>query len=107
MASRPVVTKKKVTSKKRTTPKPGNGRMREIGAGEFKAKCLGLIDEISRSGRELTITKRGRPVAKLIRFEAPKMDSFFGRLEGITEIIGDPDDLIKPVFALEDWDMLK
>jgi len=81
---------------------------REIAAGEFKAKCLALIDEVSRTGQEVVITKRGKPSAKLIPFpRAEKKKPFIGRLEGIIEIVGDPDDLIKPVFPEEDWDMLK
>ncbi len=81
---------------------------RKVAAGEFKAKCLGLIDEVSETGRELIITKRGKPTAKLIPFpKLEKSKSFIGRLEGIIEIVGDPDDLVKPVFPEEDWDMLK
>jgi prevent-host-death family protein len=38
---------------------------RTIPAGEFKAKCLALMDEIAESGDEVVITKRGRPVARL------------------------------------------
>jgi len=37
-----------------------------IGAGEFKAKCLALLDEVSESGRHVVITKRGRPVAEIV-----------------------------------------
>ncbi len=36
-----------------------------------------------------------------------KKDSIIGRLEGIMKINGDPDDLVRPIFPLEDWDMLK
>ena len=81
---------------------------REIAAGEFKAKCLAIIDEVNSSGREVVITKRGKPTAKLIPLKKPeKKEPFIGRLEGIIDIVGDPDDLIKPVFPPEDWDMLK
>jgi len=83
------------------------GTPREIAAGEFKAKCLALLDEVNETGQEIVITKRGRPTAKLIPFTQPKKGSFIGRLEGILKINGDPDDLIKPIFPLEDWDMLK
>lgn len=37
-----------------------------ITATEFKAKCLSLIDEIHLKGGELVISKRGRPVARLV-----------------------------------------
>ncbi len=81
---------------------------REIAAGEFKAKCLAIIDEVNKSGQEVIITKRGKAAAKLVPFASPaKKEPIIGRLEGIGEIVGDPDDLIKPVFPLEDYDMLK
>jgi prevent-host-death family protein len=78
-----------------------------MAAGEFKAKCLGLIDQVNETGEEIVITKRGKPKAKLIPFSPPTKNPFFGRLKGIIEIVGDPDDLIRPVFPLEDYDMLK
>lgn len=80
---------------------------RQIAAGQFKAKCLGLIDEVHETGQELIITKRGKPMAKVIPFEQATVDSLFGRLKGIVEIVGDPDDLVKPIFSLDDWDSLK
>jgi prevent-host-death family protein len=112
MATLPAHHKKKTQSKKTANPskalKPKLVVVpREIGAGEFKAKCLAIIDEVSKSGQEVIITKRGKAVAKLIPFQEMSVDSLFGRLKGIVEIVGDPDDLIKPAFPEEDWDMLK
>jgi prevent-host-death family protein len=98
----------KVSVRKKLAPSRVPLEARKIAAGEFKAKCLGLIDEVNETGQELIITKRGKPAAKLIPFPQPeKSRSFIGRLEGIIEIVGDPDDLIKPAFPEEDWDMLK
>lgn len=37
-----------------------------MAAGEFKATCLSLMDEVAATGREIVITKRGKPVAKLV-----------------------------------------
>jgi prevent-host-death family protein len=34
-----------------------------VSATEFKAKCLGLLDEIGQNGGTITVTKRGRPIA--------------------------------------------
>jgi prevent-host-death family protein len=84
------------------------GGPRQIAAGEFKAKCLGVLDEVQNTGQHVVITKRGKPVAKIVPItNEKKKGDFFGRLEGIIEIVGDPDDLVKPIFPLEDWDMLK
>jgi prevent-host-death family protein len=98
---------KTATRKKKPAVSAAVTGTKEIAAGEFKAKCLRLIDEVSQTGQELVITKRGKPTAKLIPFRKARKKSFMGSLEGIAEIIGDPDDLIKPVFPLEDYDMLK
>lgn len=36
-----------------------------VGAAEFKAHCLRILDEVERTGESVTITKRGRPVGEL------------------------------------------
>ena len=38
---------------------------KKIGAAEFKAHCLRILDEVERSRETVTITKRGRPVAEV------------------------------------------
>lgn len=40
--------------------------MKTITATEFKAKCLQLLDQVQQSGEDLVISKRGRPVARVI-----------------------------------------
>ncbi len=35
-------------------------------ATEFRARCYRLMDDVAESGREIVITKRGRPVARLV-----------------------------------------
>ena len=37
-----------------------------IGAGEFKAKCLKLLDEVAETRKPLIVTKPGKPVAKVV-----------------------------------------
>jgi prevent-host-death family protein len=44
-------------------------RSKTIPAGEFKAKCLALLDEVAKRGETLVVTKRGKPVAKLVPFD--------------------------------------
>ena len=55
---------------------------------EFRAKCLGLMDEVAETGREIVITKRGRPVARLVPYRR-KPRSLFGMARGRLEILGD------------------
>ena len=40
--------------------------MKTMAAGKFKDLCLRTLDEVARTKTALVITKRGRPVAKLV-----------------------------------------
>jgi len=60
-----------------------------IPAGKFKAVCLKLMDEVGRTGEEVVITKRGRPVAKLVPVDAGQPRPTFGLLSDQTAIYGD------------------
>ena len=60
--------------------------MREIGAAKFKEHCLSILDEIDDEG--VVITKRGKPVAKLIRIEA-ESGQLIGALAGKLVVEGD------------------
>lgn len=62
--------------------------MIQISAGEFKAKCLKLMDLAEQKHETIVITKRGNPVAKLVPYEeAPSQ--LFGFLKGSVVIKGD------------------
>ena len=69
-----------------------------MSATEFRAKCLGLIDEVAETGREIVITKRGRPVVRLVPFRR-KPRSLFGMDRGRMKILGD---IIAPIDV--EWD---
>jgi prevent-host-death family protein len=45
--------------------------MRTIPAGQFKARCLKLLDEVAETGETIVVTKRGKPVARLAPIEEP------------------------------------
>lgn len=40
--------------------------MKTIAAGKFKDICLKTLDDVARTKATVIITKRGRPVAKLV-----------------------------------------
>jgi prevent-host-death family protein len=74
-----------------------------IGAGAFKARCLELMDTVAATHTEIVITKRGKPVAKLVPvqpFTRRKLKSAYGALKGSFEIIGD---IVGPSTTPEDW----
>lgn len=77
--------------------------MKKIAAGEFKARCLALMEDVRSTREPLIITKRGKPVAKLVPIE-DKKDDFIGRLKGVMKIVGD---IESPVVPLEDWEALR
>jgi prevent-host-death family protein len=73
--------------------------MRTIPAAKFKAGCLKIMDEV-RAGREpVLITKKGKPVARLVPVDEPASD-VFGCLSGELEIVGD---IVSPVIAPSAW----
>ena len=97
----------------RKAPKPMPARVREpiltplsttIPAGEFKAKCLALMDEVSARGIAYVITKRGTPIAKLVPVveEAGKRSKprGYGALKGMLKITGD---VMGPIESPEVW----
>ena len=70
----------------------------QVAAGEFKAHCLRLIDEVASRRTEIVVTKRGKPLAKLVPLDAEPAD-LFGCLAGTVTIHGD---IVAPLG--ESWD---
>jgi len=73
--------------------------MKTMGAGAFKAHCLAVMDEVQAKRVTVVITKRGKPVAKLVPVNEEK-DDIFGFLEGKVTIVGD---VVSPALTLEEW----
>ncbi|MGA2216331.1 MAG: type II toxin-antitoxin system Phd/YefM family antitoxin [Bryobacteraceae bacterium] len=65
----------------------------KIPAGEFKAKCLKVLDEVQRQRKQVVITKRGKPVAMLVPVP-DRRESIIGSMKGTMEILGD---IVAPV----------
>ena len=68
-----------------------------VPAGEFKAKCLAIFDEVETKRHSFIITKRGRPVARVVPLSNTSPGSLVGSL--LHE-----EDALAPVDA--DWDAL-
>jgi prevent-host-death family protein len=76
---------------------------REVSAGEFKARCLALMDEVRDRGGEYVITKRGVPVAKLVPVRLTRRP-LRGSMKGTVKVSGDiVSPLEEPWEALEGW----
>ena len=74
---------------------------RTIPAGEFKNRCLALMDEVNETGEEIVITKHGKPVSRLVPVEERK--PIFGIFKDQIEITGD---IMSPAVPLEDWEAI-
>jgi len=75
--------------------------LKRMAAGNFKAKCLAVMDEVSQTGEPVLITKHGKPVAKLIAANN-QADDLFGFMAGKVKIVGD---IVAPATPLEDWEL--
>jgi len=60
---------------------------RSIAAGEFKAKCLELLDRVARDGDAIVVTKRGRPVAKVVPVEDHARRSLRGSVRYLSDVV--------------------
>jgi prevent-host-death family protein len=72
-----------------------SAKPRQMPAGEFKAKCLSVLDHVQRTGKVVIVTKRGRPVAQLVPLPSNDSGSLLGSV--VFE-----EDLLSPVDA--EWD---
>ena len=77
--------------------------MKTMPAGEFKARCLKVMDHVRAKREPVLITKKGRPVAKLVPADGGTED-IFGCLAGRIEIVGD---IESPVGPPEEWEAMR
>jgi prevent-host-death family protein len=73
--------------------------MKKMAAGVFKVHCLAVMDEVQSKREAVLITKRGKPVAKLVPADKDT-DDFYGFFAGKGTITGD---VVAPAFSPEDW----
>lgn len=75
--------------------------MRTMAASVFKAKCLAVLDTVAETGEPVTILKRGRPVAQLVRPHGGEAAVPQKALLGSVRIRGD---ITKPVLPADTWE---
>ena len=73
----------------------------QINASDFKARCLAILEEVSRTGERVVILKRGRPVAELV--PPTPVESGFPQdtLQRTVTILGD---VVAPAVEATDWE---
>ena len=78
--------------------------MKTMPAGEFKAKCLRVMEEVRKYRTPVVITKKGKPVAKLVPPDEPKKD-IFGAARHLFTHVGDVESPVLP--PIDEWDMYR
>jgi prevent-host-death family protein len=73
--------------------------MADIPISEFKAKCLGLIEQVHKTRQPLRITRHGRPVAEVIPVGPDRTRNFVGDMIGTAKIVGD---IVSPIIDLDE-----
>lgn len=67
-----------------------------IPIGQFKDRCLALLDQVQRTGTPLVVTRRGRPIARITAVEDAEP------IEGSVLWCGD---IVSPAIEQDDWGM--
>ena len=73
--------------------------MKVMPAGQFKARCLRVMEDVKKYRIPVVITKKGRAVAKLVPPDTAAPD-VFGCMAGTARIVGDVE---APVLAADAW----
>ena len=74
--------------------------MLEFSVSKFKAKALGIMDRVARTGEAVVVTKRGKAIVKVVPFSEDMAPMVPGKLKGTVLEEGD---LISPLGA-DLWD---
>jgi prevent-host-death family protein len=78
--------------------------MKSVPISEFKAKCLGLIEQVDKTRQPLRITRHGRPVAEVIPAGPERTRKFVGDMIGTAKIVGD---IVSPVIDLDEFEVYR
>lgn len=79
-----------------------------VAAGAFKQGCLALIDDVAASKQEIIITKRGKPVARLVPMDEPRdrERELLARWRGKARQLVADEELLAPTGELVHWNGL-
>ncbi len=79
--------------------------IQEIAISKFKARCLSLLQEVSKTRTPLRVTRRGKPIADVIPASSEGDErSWIGSLSGSVDIVSD---IVLPVIDIETIEALK
>lgn len=76
--------------------------MKEIAISEFKAKCLGILEEVRKTRRPIRVTRFGKAVAEVVPPSPEKpAGRRLGSMAGTAKILGD---IVSPTGSWDDWE---
>jgi prevent-host-death family protein len=75
--------------------------MKTMLVSEFKAKCIGVLKEVQRTGEPVVVTLRGKPMARVEPLKARRPGKRLGILKGTIEAHRD----LVQVDTVADWEM--
>lgn len=79
--------------------------MNRMQASAFKAHCLSVMNDIQATGEPVIVTKRGKPVVKVVPVESER-SALFGFMAGRFKIVGHMD-IEAPAAPLKNWKIMK
>jgi prevent-host-death family protein len=78
--------------------------MKSVAVTEFKAHCLSLLDDVARTGEPLVVTKRGKPLARVVASAATGSRYPQDSLAGTVTIVGD---IVGPLSPALRWEAVR
>lgn len=76
--------------------------MKEVAISEFKAKCLGMLEEVRKTRKPIRVTRFGKPVAEIVPPSPPKPTGRrLGCMAGTGKILGD---IVGSISPESGWD---
>ena len=76
--------------------------MKEVAISEFKAKCLGMLEQVRKTRKPIRITRFGKPVAEVI--PPSPGDEPAGSLDPWSEPLQIVGDIVGPTGSWDDWE---
>lgn len=80
---------------------------KQIPAGEFKQRCLAILDEVAETHRTYVVTKRGRPVARIVAIasDQDKEEEILRSLRGRGRMLVGEAEFLQPATDDAGWDL--
>ena len=78
--------------------------MQRIQISKFKATCLAVLDRVAQTRQPVLVTRRGKPVARIVPPGPSPAGSWLGSMRGSVTIHGD---IVGPASEPYDWEALR